>query len=122
MNPRIGALHAYPFQKLAALKAGVVPPAGLAHIAMSIGEPQHAPPALVLDALRAHLGELGTYPSTIGQPALRAAAARWLERRFALGRDKVDAETMVLPVNGTREALFAFAQAVTDRAQDPLLV
>lgn len=121
MNPHLAVLHAYPFQKLAALKAGVAPPEGLAHIAMSIGEPQHAPPAFVLDALRAHLGELGSYPSTIGLPALRAAAARWLERRFGLGHGKVDAQTMVLPVNGTREALFAFVQACID-PQRPALV
>jgi len=121
MNPHIAALHAYPFQKLATLKAGVVPPTGLAHIAMSIGEPQHAPPAFVLDALRAHLGELGSYPSTLGLPALRAAAARWLERRFGLGHGKVDSETMVLPVNGTREALFAFVQASID-SRRPALV
>jgi len=121
MNPHIAELHAYPFQKLAALKAGASPPADLVHIAMSIGEPQHAPPALVLDALRAHLGELGSYPTTIGLPALRASAARWLERRFGLGHGKVDAQTMVLPVNGTREALFAFVQACID-TRKPALV
>jgi N-succinyldiaminopimelate aminotransferase len=121
MNPHLAALHAYPFQKLAALKAGVTPPAGLAHIAMSIGEPQHAPPAFVLDALRMHLGELGSYPSTIGLLALRAAASRWLERRFGLGHGKVDAQTMVLPVNGTREALFAFVQACIDPRRPALV-
>jgi N-succinyldiaminopimelate aminotransferase len=77
----------------------------------------------VLDTLAAHLGELGTYPSTRGMPELRAAAARWLERRFALTGGSIDAESMVLPVTGTREALFAFVQAVVDpRANAPLVL
>ena len=121
MNPRIAALHAYPFERLAALKADCVPPAGLAHIALSIGEPKHEPPGFVLDALRAGLGALGSYPSTLGLPALRAAAARWLERRFALGDGAVDEATMVLPVNGTREALFAFVQACIDPGRPALV-
>ncbi len=121
MNPRIAQLHSYPFEKLAALKAGCEPPAGLAHIAMSIGEPKHAPPAFVLETLRAHLGALGSYPSTAGLPALRESAARWLERRFALGANTVDAATMVLPVNGTREALFAFVQACIDPGRPALV-
>jgi N-succinyldiaminopimelate aminotransferase len=107
-------LHAYPFEKLARLKAGVVPPAGLAHIGMSIGEPQHTPPAFILETLRANLHRLGSYPATAGLPELRAACARWLERRFGLPAGGVDSDTMVLPVNGTREALFAFVQAVVD--------
>ncbi len=121
MNPRIAALHSYPFEKLAALKAGCEPPAGLPHIAMSIGEPKHAPPAFVLETLRAHLGALGSYPSTAGLPALRESAARWLERRFNLGASAVDAATMVLPVNGTREALFAFVQACIDPGRPALV-
>ena len=114
MNPRLEKLHAYPFERLARLKAGVVPPAGLAHIAMSIGEPQHEAPAFVLETLRGALDQLGSYPVTAGLPAFRGACARWLERRFGLPAGRVDADTMVLPVNGTREALFAFVQAVID--------
>ncbi len=114
MNPRLERLHAYPFERLARLKAGVVPPAELAHIGMSIGEPQHTPPAFVLETLRANLDRLGSYPATAGLPQLRGACARWLERRFALPAGGVDSDTMVLPVNGTREALFAFVQAVVD--------
>jgi N-succinyldiaminopimelate aminotransferase len=114
MNRRLERLQAYPFERLARLKAGVVPPAGLPHIAMSIGEPQHTPPAFVLEALRANLDKLGSYPATAGLPQLRAACARWLERRFRLPAGAVDSNTMVLPVNGTREALFAFVQAVVD--------
>jgi N-succinyldiaminopimelate aminotransferase len=108
VNPRLDLLAAYPFERLARLKAGVTPPAELAHIAMSIGEPKHAPPAFVVEALRQNL-KLDTYPATAGLPETRAACAAWLERRFAV---RVAADTMVLPVNGTREALFSFVQAV----------
>jgi N-succinyldiaminopimelate aminotransferase len=114
VNPRLEKLHAYPFERLGRLKAGVVPPAGLAHIAMSIGEPQHEAPAFVLETLRGALDKLGSYPATAGLPEFRGACARWLERRFGLPAGRVDANTMVLPVNGTREALFAFVQAVID--------
>ena len=121
MNPRLERLHAYPFERLARLKAGVTPPAGMAHIGMSIGEPQHAPPDFVLETLRANLHRLGSYPATAGLPEFRAAGARWLERRFGLPAGSVDADTMVLPVNGTREALFAFVQAVVDGGRAPLV-
>jgi N-succinyldiaminopimelate aminotransferase len=114
MNPRLERLHAYPFERLARLKAGAVPPADLAHIAMSIGEPQHEAPAFVLATLRDALDKLGSYPATAGLPEFRGACARWLERRFKLPAGRVNADTMVLPVNGTREALFAFVQAVVD--------
>jgi N-succinyldiaminopimelate aminotransferase len=114
MNPGFERLSAYPFERLAVLKQGLVAPAHLAHIPLSIGEPKHAPPQFVLDTLRAHLAELGSYPATRGLPELRRAAARWAERRFALPAGSVDAELNVLPVNGTREALFAFVQAVVD--------
>jgi N-succinyldiaminopimelate aminotransferase len=119
VNPRLDRLHAYPFERLARLKAGVTPPSGLAHIAMSIGEPQHSPPAFVLDCLRDNLHRLGSYPATAGLPELRSAAARWLERRFGLQTGRVNPETMVLPVNGTREALFSFVQAVVDDSTTP---
>jgi N-succinyldiaminopimelate aminotransferase len=114
MNPGFTRLAAYPFERLALLKQGLVPPAHLPHIPLSIGEPKHAPPAFVIDTLRSALHELGSYPATRGLPELRQAAARWLEQRFALGAGGVDADTQVLPVAGTREALFAFVQAVVD--------
>jgi N-succinyldiaminopimelate aminotransferase len=105
------------------LKVNLQPPAGLSHIPLSIGEPRHAPPQFVLDTLTAHLGELGSYPATRGLPELRNAGARWLERRFALASGSIDAETMILPVLGTREALFAIVQAVVDpRADAPLVL
>jgi len=116
VNPRLNRLHPYPFERLARLKAAVRPPAGLAHIAMSIGEPQHAPPSFVLDTLRENIHRLGTYPATVGLPEFRTSAAHWLERRFRLPARSVNPETMVLPVNGTREALFAFVQAAVSES------
>jgi len=108
VNGRLELLAAYPFERLARLKAGAIPPAKLPHIAMSIGEPKHAPPAFVIEALQRNLGKLDSYPATIGLLETRAACAGWLERRFGA---RVDPETMVLPVTGTREALFSFVQA-----------
>jgi N-succinyldiaminopimelate aminotransferase len=124
MNPGLERLAAYPFERLAVLKQGLTPPAGLTHIPLSIGEPKHAPPAFVVETLRAHLTGLGSYPATRGLPELRAAAASWAERRFALPAGSVAPERNVLPVNGTREALFAFVQAVVDarRGATPPLV
>ena len=122
MNPKLELLHAYPFERLARLKAGASPPAGLPHIAMSIGEPQHPAPAFVIDTLRANLDKLGSYPATAGLPEMRAACANWLQRRFSLPAGSVNPDTMVLPVNGTREALFAFVQAVVDPTDRPTVL
>lgn len=120
MNPDLGHLQAYPFEKLAALFKGATPPADLKPIALSIGEPKHPAPAFVKEVLAQHMGGLSVYPTTKGIPELRQAIAHWLVQRFAL--QAVDAETQVLPVNGTREALFSFTQAVVDRARKPLVV
>lgn len=109
MNPGLEALQPYPFQRLSQLFEDV-PAADLPGIALTIGEPQHAPPSVVIEALAQALTGINHYPSTMGSPALRDSIARWLERRFLLPH--VDAERQVLPVNGTREALFAIAQAL----------
>ena len=122
MNPSLARLQPYPFERLRALLAGARPPANLPHISLSIGEPRHEPPAVVLHALAANLKTLGSYPSTLGLPEFRQAVASWLRRRFQLPANAMNADTMILPANGTREALFAVAQAVTDRAGDPLIV
>ena len=121
MNPDLAKLHPYPFEKLAQLKAGCTPPDNLAHIALSIGEPKHPTPGFITEAVIEHLHGLSLYPTTAGTIELRLAIANWLEQRFELAGN-IDASTQVLPVNGTREALFAFAQAVTDRAEKPLVV
>jgi N-succinyldiaminopimelate aminotransferase len=120
-NPRLDRLEAYPFERLAALNAGVTPPPDLPHIAMSIGEPKAPPPAFVLEVLGRSLAELGSYPSTAGLPALRESIARWLGRRFPRTAGRVDPATMVLPVNGTREGLFSFVQAWIDPASSPIV-
>jgi len=114
MNPRLRQLRPYPFERLRALLADAAPAAGLRHIPLSIGEPRHVPPAFVAEALTRALGTLGSYPLAAGLPELRDAIARWLERRFGLPSGSIDAAGMVLPVNGTREGLFAFVQAVVD--------
>ena len=122
MNPALAQLRPYPFERLRALLAGATPPADLKHISLSIGEPRHSPPQFVLDALTANLAGYGSYPTTAGIPQLRVAAAAWLTRRFRLPQGSVDPETMLIPVNGTREGLFAFAQALVDAARAPLVV
>lgn len=114
MNPRLSLLRAYPFERLRGLLEAARPPTGLTHIPLSIGEPKHAPPPFVREALVAALGSLGQYPLAQGLPELREACARWLEGRFGLPPGAVRPDDMVLPVNGTREALFAFVQAVID--------
>ena len=112
MNPLLAKLQPYPFEKLRALIAGNTPPAHLPPINLQIGEPKHPTPNLVKDALAGALDGLAAYPLTVGTPALRQAIAAWLARRY--GIPPLDPEEQVLPVNGTREALFAFAQTVID--------
>jgi len=116
VNPNLEKLQPYPFEKLRALFAQVTPNPALAPVSLSIGEPKHATPELVKRALTEHLGGLSAYPATKGSASLRAAIAAWLERRYRL--PAIDPETEVLPVNGSREALFAIAQTVVD-ARDP---
>lgn len=115
MNADLDALHPYPFEKLAALKAELTPSADLAHIPLTIGEPQHAPYPAALEALVAHQLEMARYPATNGLPALRQTIANWASQRFQLR--ELDSERHVVPVNGTREAIFAFVQAALDRSR-----
>ena len=120
MNPRLARLQPYPFERLRALLAGVAPPAS-SPIRLSIGEPQHATPDVVRTALVEHLDGLSIYPATVGLDGLREALAAWFRKRYSLPR--LDAGSEVLPVNGTREALFAFAQAVVDGSRpSPIVV
>ena len=120
MNPRLSHLQPYPFEKLRALLAGVTPNAGFKPLNLSIGEPKHATPDLVRSALVANLDGLSAYPATAGLPELREAIGDWLMRRYHL--PEVDPATQVIPVNGSREALFAFAQTVIDPARGKALV
>ncbi|PPD48611.1 MAG: succinyldiaminopimelate transaminase [Methylobacter sp.] len=114
MTPNLKHLHPYPFEKLAQLKQGHVPPDDLPHIALSMGEPTHATPHLIQEALLEHLHGLSNYPTTKGIPELRSTIAAWLGKRFQIPATDINSETQVLPVNGTREALFSFAQCVID--------
>jgi len=112
MNPRLQLLQPYPFEKLRTLFAGTTPNPALAHISLGIGEPRHPTPELIKRALSESLAKLAAYPPTAGGDALRQAIAAWLVRRYGLGA--IEWKTEVLPVNGSREALFAFAQTVVD--------
>ncbi len=116
MNPGFADLQPYPFERLRGLLVDVRHEGGLPLIDLSIGEPRHTPPALVRDVLIDSLDGLGRYPKTAGSDELRAAIADWLRRRHGLAVGAVDPARQVLPVSGTREALFAIAQCVVDRA------
>ncbi len=122
MNPDLNLLHPYPFEKLAALKAAVSAPMHLTDIMLSIGEPKHEPPAFVLETLVKSLDKLSHYPTTKGLPELRESIATWATKRFKLNAGTFTADKHVLPVNGTREALFAFAQAIIDRSEQNALI
>ncbi len=111
MNPLLGKLHPYPFERLRALTKDIVPNPAYAPISLGMGEPKHPTPELIKQAVTANLKGLASYPATAGDPALRQAIAGWVERRYGV---KVDPASQVLPVGGSREALFATAQTVID--------
>ena len=119
MNPLLSSLQPYPFERLKQLFSTVTPNPAYAPISLGIGEPRHATPQLVLDALDKATAQLAAYPATAGLPALRESCVNWMQRRYGL---KLDAATQVLPVNGSREALFAFAQTVIDPTRDAVVV
>jgi N-succinyldiaminopimelate aminotransferase len=116
MNSRLEQLQPYPFHKLARLLQDTTPALGKSAIRLSVGEPQHAAPAMVLETLAAELSGLSNYPTTRGQATLRIAIAAWATRRFRLDKLMLDPERHILPASGTREALFSTAQAVVDRS------
>ena len=110
-NPLLAKLQPYPFERLRALTQGVTPNPDYQHISLGLGEPKHAAPALIEQALLKSLSGLSKYPATAGEPGLRKAMCAWLQRRYGID---VDPATQILPVNGSREALFALAQTVID--------
>ena len=114
MNPLLDRLHPYPFERLRELTAAIRPPAAMRPISLGIGEPRHPTPRFIEEALVAALGGLSAYPATAGEPALREAAAAWVARRYGVA---LDPATQVLPVTGSREALFALAQTVIDASR-----
>ena len=119
MNPLLQKLQPYPFERLRKLFAGVTPSTAHSAISLGIGEPRHPTPPFIEQALVASLAGLSSYPATAGEPKLREACAGWMQRRYGLS---LDAGTQVLPVNGSREALFAFAQTVIDPAAGSVVV
>ena len=119
MNPLLSHLQPYPFERLRQLFVGVTPNPAYSPISLGIGEPKHPTPDFIKQALAGSLSGLATYPATAGEPKLRDAFRRWLMTRYGLA---VDANTQMLPVNGTREALFAFAQTVIDPTNKPVVV
>ena len=114
MNPRLARLHPYPFERWRELTQDIVPAAHLAPVSLGIGEPRHKTPALIEEAIVKALPGLSSYPSTLGEPALREVIAGWVHRRYGV---TLNAGTQVLPVTGSREALFAFAQTVIDASR-----
>lgn len=125
MTPELNRLHPYPFEKLAKIKHSVQAPADRSAIDLSIGEPKHPAPSFVKQTLIDQIDSLGQYPTTRGSEPLRQAICDWLCARFSLPTDSIHADQHVLPVNGTREALFAIAQLIIDRTQSnerPLVI
>lgn len=122
MNPNLNQLQPYPFQKLRQLFQGVARNTALKPIELQIGEPKHATPAFIRQTMADNLTGLSTYPTTLGTPALRNSIADWIKRRYNLSG--IDPNTEVIPVNGSREALFSFAQTVIDssNAKQPAVV
>jgi len=120
MNPLIHSLHPYPFQKLAELIEGITPNPTKPVIKLTIGEPQHDAPAVVLDTLAKSLSGISKYPSTKGELPLRESISKWAKRRFTL--ENLNPDTQILPVTGTREALFAITQTLVGEKQNALVV
>ncbi len=114
MNPLLSKLQPYPFERLRQLFAGVTPAAQFSPISLGMGEPRHPTPPFIKEALTQSLGGLASYPATAGEPRLREACAAWMQRRYGVA---IDAATQVLPINGSREALFAFVQTVIDASR-----
>ncbi|ODS23948.1 succinyldiaminopimelate transaminase [Candidatus Endobugula sertula] len=122
MNPNLSRLHPYPFEKLNQAKMGITPDTSLKHIALSIGEPKHQPPPFVLDTLNEQLLKVSQYPTTKGLAELREAISHWTTTRFELNANTLSPDHHILPVNGTREALFAFTQTVINPQEKPLVI
>lgn len=122
MNPHLNLLQPYPFQRLRDLFQGLTPNPDFRHVNLSIGEPKHETPSIISEALANNLSGLASYPTTVGTPALREAINQWLQRRYRI--PALDIDKAILPVNGSREALFAFAQAVVDTSgsQQPVVI
>ena len=122
MTPNLKYLHPYPFEKLAQLKQGITPPVEKSPIVLSIGEPAHVTPRFIEEAILNHIKGLSNYPTTKGISELRQGISTWLAKRFKIPVECINPESQVLPVSGTREALFSFAQCVVDATVKPVVV
>lgn len=122
MNPGLENCHAYPFEKLTKLLEGVVSDPNKSPISLAIGEPKHPTPDFILEILKSNIGDVANYPTTRGTNELRETIATWLCKRFNLPVSSIDAEKNILPVSGTREALFAIAQTVIDKTDETPIV
>ena len=119
MNPLLSRLQPYPFERLRQLHAGLTPSPDFRPISLGIGEPRHATPEFIKTALSSSMGGLAQYPATLGEPALRQSMVAWIRRRYGL---ELDAARQILPVNGSREALFALTQTVIDPSRPSTVV
>lgn len=122
LNPDLTLLQPYPFERLTALISDVRPPENTDLISLSIGEPQHQPPEFILDALKSKIHLISKYPTTKGTAELRIAISKWLIKRFDLGQNSIDPDRHVIPVNGTREAIFSAVQAAAVRGKGGTVV
>ena len=122
MNPNLSQLQPYPFERLKRLFEGATPPPQLQEISLSIGEPRHPTPGFITEEVITHLHGLSRYPLTRGSEALRETICAWLTKRFTLPQDSLHPLRNALPVNGTREALFAIAQCLIDGAPEALVL
>ncbi len=122
MNPNLNQLEPYPFEKLAKLNQGIQPSADKTPIVMHIGEPKHKAPEFILEAIQKNRAGFSNYPLAKGSLELRQAIIKWLNKRFKIAPDLLNADQHVLPVNGTREALFAFTQLIVDKKPDALVL
>lgn len=123
MNNGLKNLHAYPFERLTKLFAGANPAADKSAISLAIGEPKHPTPDFILDALKSNAGDIAYYPTTKGSPELRGSIATWLCQRFNLDSSTINPDENILPVTGTREALFAIAQTlIGEQSETPIVI
>jgi len=123
MNPGFKNLHAYPFERLTKLFERTTPTADKSAISLAIGEPKHPTPDFILDALKSNAGDIAYYPTTKGTAELRRSIATWLCQRFNLDSSTIDIDKNILPVNGTREALFAIAQTIIgEQSEVPIVI
>ena len=122
MNPNLDRLHPYPFEKLAKLKAGISVPDHRRPISLGIGEPKHPSPEFVKEVIANNLDKLANYPTTRGTDELRETISQWATRRFHLTPGSLSPARNIVPVNGTREAIFSLVQAVVDASKPATVV